>query len=200
MKVYEACYSYIDWDFSNATNLNVDIPLLQTTPPVKMIQQIVYNERALFIYQRAWESCIREEVLDRLGEVCEDSCMEFFFAPVHGDNRYFNIEINPAGNVFLGFGRNRNSLVRLFPKEHFMNLEIHTAKVSGGWEAIYKIPIELIKLFFSEFELHPGVKMRGNCYKCADLGDARHYLVWNQLSDGNDDFHSPGDFGSIILK
>lgn len=200
MREYIVRYAPSEWDFSAAGDLNVDVQMLQTDPPVEMMQKMVYNERALYVYQRARERCIRAKVSDRLGAVCEDSCMEFFFSPIPEDGRYFNIEVNPLGNVFLGFGKDRYSLVRIFPQESAMCLTVNTASASDGWEVRYKIPIELICLFFPGFELRSGIRMAGNCYKCADLSAAKHYLAWNPLSEGNEDFHTPRDFGSIILE
>lgn len=200
MKTYLVHHAASDWDFTNANLLEVDIPILQAVPAVRMTQRVVYNESALFVSQCAWEAEVRAEVKDPLGAVCEDSCMEFFFSPMPSDSRYFNVEVNPLGNVFLGFGRDRHSLVRLFPQEKPFSLEIRTSAFEGGWRAEYKFPAELIDLFFPGYKLHSGQSIRANCYKCSDKSKSMHYLAWNPITSADEDFHAPWDFGSMLLE
>ena len=79
---------------------------------IKMKSQICYDENGLYVHLRAWEKDIRAEGTELLSRVCEDSCMEFFFTP-GDDERYFNLEINPNGQMYIGFGHNMDDLIRL---------------------------------------------------------------------------------------
>ena len=80
---------------------------------VRMEQQMCYDAEYLYVRQQAWERNIRAEHTGQLQQVCEDSCMEFFFSPVEGDLRYFNLEINPNAQMYIGFGLNGKNLIRL---------------------------------------------------------------------------------------
>jgi len=89
-----------DWD---------QIPVLEVSnimwlpdAGVRMTQQLCYDEDALYIHQRAVERQIRAEHTDALAQVCEDSCMEFFFCPKPDSDRYFNFEWNFNGCLYLG--------------------------------------------------------------------------------------------------
>lgn len=199
MREYTVRYAKSGCEFTRLPYMDVDIPLLQTEPPIKMIQQLFYNESGLYVYQRAWEENIRAEVSDALGAVCEDSCMEFFLSPVPETGKYFNVEVNPLGNVFFGFGKDRYSLIRLFPQEKEYSLDIHTNVLPDGWDVRYRFPSALIELFFPGFALQPGARMTCNCYKCADRSTSRHYLTWNPITSDNEDFHVTRDFGALML-
>ena len=84
---------------------------------IRMTQQICYDDLAIYIHQRATEAHIRAMHHSPLAQVCEDSCMEFFFCPMPGDGRYFNFEWNLNGCLYLGFGTGRHHSVRLQPTE-----------------------------------------------------------------------------------
>ena len=129
---------------------------------------------------------------------CEDSCLEFFFAPRWGDGRYFNFEFNPNGCMYLGFGSGRTDHVRLLPERPgFAPRPLRTA---DGWGIEYRIPFLFVKEFFAGFEAAEGTQFRGNFYKCGDLTARPHYLAWNPCTSPAPDFHRPGDFGILRLK
>ena len=75
--------------------------------------QIAYNDEALLIHLSTNEKNYRKVETDTLGMPCEDSCLEFFFSPINGDKRYFNIEFNANSCMFLGMGSSVNDLTRL---------------------------------------------------------------------------------------
>ena len=82
-----------DWDTIDA--LPID-NLQWTNHPVDIRAQgqLCWDEAAIYVRLRAWETEIRAEHSGLLQSVCEDSCLEFFLRPTD-DLRYFNFEFNP---------------------------------------------------------------------------------------------------------
>ena len=65
--------------------------------------ELSYDDTALYVRMRAYET---ELIATRraFGEpVCRDSCLEFFFAPEPHKNAYFNFEVNPLATMYVGF-------------------------------------------------------------------------------------------------
>lgn len=178
--------------------LEVDQILWLPDAGVRMEQQMCYNAEYLYVRQRAWEKNLRAEHRGQLQQVCEDSCMEFFFAPAQ-DRRYFNLEINPNGSVRLGFGSAEGLRTLLIPRGLEQLFDIHVAFPEDGWELTYRIPLSFIQIFYPEFRYECGTVLRGNCYKCGDLTDHPHYLSWNAINSETPNFHRCDDFGLFFF-
>lgn len=198
MKTYEilAVSGCPDWDSIPA----LEVSEIQWLPDcgIRMTQQICYDASGLYVRQRAWETDLRMEVKEPLGAVCEDSCMEFFFSP-DGDERYFNIECNPIGTIYFGFGAQRETRVRLILKDPKKLLCLETKRYPDGWEVRYQLPLSFIRMFCPDFTLASGRRFTANCYKCGDKVKTPHYLAWNPLTSETPDFHRAGDFGEMVL-
>ncbi len=167
---------------------------------VRMTQQICYDEEALYIHQQAVEAHIRAEHRDPLASVCEDSCMEFFFSPSAGSNRYFNFEWNLNGCLFLGIGEGREDRVRLTFPDAAAQFDFKAAVTANGWELFYRIPLSFIQQYFPQCTFVPGAVIYANCYKCGDKTVKPHFLSWNPVTSEVPDFHRPCDFGEMILQ
>ena len=167
---------------------------------VRMTQQICYDDTALHIHQLAVERHIRAENKGPMARVCEDSCMEFFFCPAPGSDRYFNFEWNAIGSLHLGLCSGHGLSVRLQPKNITELFSYHSARTEDGWEIFYSIPLTFIQLIFPEFSLTSGASFRANCYKCGDRTVTEHYLSWNPSTSETPNFHRPCDFGRMILE
>ncbi len=188
----------VSWD--SVEILPIDLVQLNSAAPIQAQGQICYDDNALYIRLAAVEEHIRAEVTDPLGEVCEDSCLEFFFSPIWGDTRYFNIEYNPNTCVYLGFGNNVDGnieLYRLIRKKNIFNPVVN--RTDDGWNIEYSIPFSFIRQFFPTFDPKPGYKMRANCYKCGDKTVQPHYFAWNPLDADVQTFHTPQCFGTMIF-
>ena len=161
--------------------------------------QICYDEVALYLRLSTKETHIRAEHTDVLGIPCQDSCLEFFFSPVPGDNRYFNVEMNPNCCMYLGIGSNRYDLVRLVLNEPDL-FHPEVTLNSEGWTLTYEIPFSFIRRFFPDFAPASGKTMHANFYKCGDLTVQEHYLVWNRITGDTPDYHRSCDFGELIFE
>ena len=188
----------LDWSKIPVADINLQ---LQKEPvDISATAQLCYDKEALYVRLAAKEKNIRAMNHKIMDAPCEDSCLEFFFSPIEGDNRYFNIELNPNCCLYLGMGSCINDLVRFFPEENKNILTPKATYTTDGWEITYQIPVSFIKLFFPEFVIESGKTMRGNFYKCGDLTEKLHYLCWNQVTSDPLTFHYPKDFGLLIFE
>lgn len=186
-------------DWASIPTLQVDNVLWLADCGVRMQQQVCWDEDALYIRQYAQERKIRADCTEPLSQVCEDSCMEFFFA-FGEDGRYFNFECNPNGCIYLGFGGRREDRVRLLVKDPIDRFQIHTARTADGWALEYQMPLAFLRTFYPSLRLEDGLRLRANCYKCGDKTQHAHYLAWNPVLTELPDFHRPEYFGQMILR
>lgn len=188
---YWSALPYIDIDNARAEN-----PLGVTAKA-----QICYNGEALLVHMSTVEKNIRAEEVGELGAPCRDSCLEFFFCPGEGDGRYFNIEFNANGCVYLGIGSCVKDLVRLIPDDRETSiLAPSITRGYDGWEIFYRIPYEFIRRFFPDFKAYSGKRIRANCYKCAGRAEPPHYLAWSWLDGEARGFHNTKCFGTMIFE
>lgn len=185
-----------DWDKIPA--LAVDQVLWTPDFGISMIQQICYDRENLYVRQRAWERNIRAQLTQPLSPVCQDSCMEFFFG-FGQDGRYFNMEYNPLGCLYLGFGGKRETRIRLVLKDEQARFQVKPQQLADGWALTYRIPLDFLRLFYPQLTLDPGLTFRANCYKCGDLTPDPHFLAWNPSTSPTPDFHRYQDFGEMTL-
>ena len=189
----------INWELIPA--LKAELQPWQKVEGIAMEQKLCCNEEGLHVYQLCTEKNIRAEVTEEFGQVCNDSCMEFFFAPVSGDERYINFEINPNGSLCLGIGLGRADRIRLMPKDPKELFKIETGRTDDGWFVRYTIPNEFIRTLFYGFKgFEAGMEIGANVYKCGNLTALPHYLTWNPMSCPKPDYHRSCDFGRMIIE
>lgn len=162
--------------------------------PYQVSARILHTDDALYVNMETdeWPLTALHTGLD--GDVCEDSCMEFFFAPDADDNRYFNFEVNPLGALCLGIGKDRYD--RLAPVVDEGMFEIKSIIQKGKWQLFYKIPYSFIKEYFAKIDN----EMMGNMYKCGDNTQKEHYITWSPVGTEEPDYHQSGFFGKFILE
>ena len=185
-------------NWSLVPTLSIDNLLWSEPVSITAEAAMCYDDTGLYVRLQSMEKNIRAVNTGKLDSPCEDSCLEFFLSPVSGDDRYFNIEFNPNGCLYLGFGSNRYNLVRLLPEKDPLSAE--TSRFSGGWQIEYKIPWSFIRQFFPTFEPVNGNEMRANFYKCGDLTVQPHYFSWNPITLETPDFHCSDYFGLLRFE
>lgn len=159
--------------------------------------RLCWDDEAIHVRMRAVEKNIRATHTAPLSQVCEDSCLEFFFSPVEGDKRYINIEFNPNCCICLGFGYCRQDRMRLTPKGDPFGAVAQ--RTDDGWQITYRIPFSFIKVLFPEFAPQTGKTMAANLYKCGDLTAQPHFFSWNHIPLEKPDFHCSQFFGQLIF-
>ena len=182
-----------------------DVPLIPISegdpvPGIRAFAQLLWDEEAFYVRLFAEEKAIRAEERGLLGMPCEDSCLEFFFAPCPPDRRYFNFEFNPNACLYLGIGSCIWDLTRLVPADPDGLFSPRVRMTADGWEISYRVPFSFVRRFFPDFRPKPGMTLRGNFYKCGDLTEREHFLSWNPISVTPVSFHRPDDFGEFVLE
>ena len=163
--------------------------------------QICYNDSEILVHLETKEKDIAANETGLLGSPCRDSCLEFFFCPCEGDGRYFNIEFNVNGCLYLGIGSCVKDLVRLIPdgpKASLLNARIERSE--DGWEIFYSVPYEFIRRFFPDFKAFSGKKILANCYKCSESSKPPHHITWSWLDGAPLGFHNTKCFGGMIFE
>jgi len=186
------------WDTTPIAN--IDHSNWLPNPGIKAWAQICCFQNALVIRLYAVETEPLVRFTGITDMVCLDSCVEFFFCPLPYDSRYFNFEFNRNGALYLGFGSNRYDSVRqLAPcaKNLFCIKQLIS---EDSWGIEFQIPFTFIRLYMPEFAIRPGLRLRGNFYKCGDETKSPHYLSWQKIHSETPDFHQPRDFGWLNFK
>jgi hypothetical protein len=148
----------------------------------------------------------RAEVLQDMGPVWEDSCVECFvsLSPDEPGGAYYNFEFNALGRLYLSYGTGRTGRVPapvgvLSQIARFPAWRDPESSLPGmaAWELRASIPCEA---FFEDFlTSFSGLRMKANFFKCGNRLTFPHYLSWSPMSPGKPDFHQPGFFGSLFL-
>ena len=191
-----------DPDWSKLPRIEIDAPIKESDSPATAYAQICAAEDALLLHLSATEPEVRAEQTSPLAEVCEDSCLEFFFRPMEESMRYFNMEWNPNKSLFLGFGSCIDDLLRIVPEEEQKQklFDPQVIRREDGWEIFFRVPYSSIQGFVPEFEVKPGKALYCNFYKCGDKLRQPHYLTWNPiLRQGPCRFHTPAEFGRLDI-
>ena len=165
---------------------------------VKAWMQQCHDGENLYVRLEAQESPIRATLTGTLDQVCNDSCLEFFFAPLEEDARYFNFEWNPLKSLNLGFGGTRPTRVRQIVKKMDELFCPQSWQEENTWGITFRIPAEFVGRYF------PGFTYSGTCcanvYKCGDETEHPHYLAWSPVTSDKPDFHRRGDFGTLVFE
>lgn len=189
-----------EWEKAEIGYVNKEPWTEDLFPSPETIFKLLRGPGGLSVLMYSEETNLRAEEIEN-GEVCNDSCMEFFYKPSPWDTRYFNFEVNPKGVMHLGLGADRFERVMI---EERKALDIVTKIDETGWMVKYYIPDSFIKdLFPDEERLSSGNKSRvarANFYKCGDKTDKPHYAAWSDIETELGDFHVPDFFGSLIFE
>ena len=187
-------------DWEQIPTLTMEEKYLQTTDYVAAKAQICYDDTGILVHLRAFVPEIRAVENGPYGMPCEDSCLEFFFQPVPGDDRYINLEFNFNGCYYLGTGTGLSDLMRLLPDANAENIFGHEIKkTDDGWEIFYKISYDFICRLFPNFKVISGMEIRANCYACSDLTVPHYYLSWSRVSTDPFTYHNSSCFGTMTF-
>lgn len=158
--------------------------------------QLSYNEEALAIRMEAVESPIRATLSGKLDSVCQDSCLEFFYAPLAGDERYFNFEWNLLGALNMSYGGTDRSLrVRQIVKKPEGLFRPEPFRTEEGWGICFRIPLSFLQVYFPGYTF--SGEAAGNFYKCGDETALPHFLAWSPIHSETPNFHRRDDFGQL---
>jgi hypothetical protein len=103
--------------------------------------RVGWNSRGVHVLMYANEPVIRCVETEIGGEVCEDSCLEFFLAPDAEAQRYVNCESNPVCVMHIGVGDGRYGR-RVFHQIPEGFEPTHSEHRGGWWAVSYTIPAD----------------------------------------------------------
>lgn len=179
-------------------------------PRVQM--RMLYDDAHVHVMFRVEDRYVRAVATEPFGNVWEDSCVEFFFTPYDRIcSRYFNLEINCIGTALMYHqapgGRDRVFLTEADLKK----IEIVGSLPAGQpidpeiaepveWVIEARIPWAMLGAYTDLTPPGPGVRWRGNFYKCADKCSHPHWLTWSPIPLPKPNFHQPCHFGLIEFE
>ncbi len=200
MKEYRVVRTAGAPDWNSVEKLAVEICPWGGTYHPAVCAQVVHEEGKGFHVRMLCEEAEPQAVYTQPDDpVCQDSCMEFFadFAPEKGIG-YMNLEANSIGTMLLGLGVERHGRVRV--RDLGCPLPQLNAFREGrfwGWQAF--IPLETVGALYGKTAFAAGDVIRANFYKCGDKTAVEHYIVWNNITSANPDYHRPECFGKLVL-
>ena len=174
------------------------------------LAKLVYDDSALYVIFHVEDRYVRAVAPEHLATVYEDSCVEFFLTPGNDIIKgYINVEINCGGTVGMyyqlevGKGRmpftegdiEKLTVAHSMPK--IVNPEIAKTTV---WTIEYRLPYEVLAKYCKATKPGPGVRWKGNFYKCADATSHPHWLTWSPIDFPKPKFHMPEYFGKLVFK
>ena len=147
---------------------------------------------------KCYEENPRAVFTQRDDPVYNDSCLEFFVAPISGRDEYINVEMNSRATFLCEFGKGKYD--RVFLKS-FTDAEPAVEAFNGtdAQGAFWGVTATLTKEFLSavynisksdiDFET-----VKANFYKCGDACDVQHYLAFSPVTTLPPGFHNPECF------
>lgn len=166
-----------------------------------------YDDSALYAVFRVEDRYVRAVAENHQGNVCRDSCVEFFFTPAtDGPEGYFNLEMNCGGTMLFHFQKQGRDGRIVFPESDLSEILVaHSMpkivepeiEDSVTWTVEYRIPADLLEKYYPVARPAPGVSWRGNLYKCGDKTSHPHWLTWSPVDYPRPNFHVPDCFGEL---
>lgn len=199
MQTYEVLYTSgkPNWEQIPVVHMS---PLWEEPHGITGQAQAAWNEDGLYVRLQAREEHILQRLTQPLDQVCNDSCLEFFFCPQEGNERYFNFECNPKGTLYLGYGLPNEQRCRLYRPNLQEIFRVNPFFTQDGWGVEFYFPVWAVNFFVQDYALKKGMTLRANFYKCGDETPHPHYLAWNPIDNPFPKFHLPQFFGQLILK
>lgn len=173
--------------------------------------KLQYDDDALYVIFCVEDRCVRAVTIETHGNVCRDSCVEFFFSC--GDDAdmpdaYFNLETNCGCAMLFHHQTAPQQDVTPIDLEHCRRIDIRSSlprtidpEIADDvtWTLEYRLPLEILTHYCAITQPQPGAVWRANFYKCASDTSNPHYLTWNSVASPRPNFHLPQYFGTLIF-
>jgi len=171
--------------------------------------KVLYDANAIYVMFRVEDRYVRA-VAEHQGNVCRDSCAEFFFtADTDTAKGYFNLEMNCGGTMLFHYQLeprlnptpiaqtdcDKITVYHSLPKT--IDPEITEPIV---WIVQYRLPFDILKNYAKIVRPEPGAVWRANFYKCADKTSHPHWLTWSKVDKPKPNFHVPESFGELSFE
>lgn len=190
----------INTDFQLIDILNW--PSYSYKPDVKF--KIAYCQDQILLKYHVSEGNVLAQVARINGDVCKDSCVEFFIS-TRKDDSFYNFEFNCIGIPHVEYGKvGKRALLdpeiikKIKTKSTLGNQPFDEKKGGHQWELMIIIPKACFA--FDKDLVFKGLNAKANFYKCGDNTSSPHYLTWNPVNTKHPDYHQPAFFGEILFK
>ena len=203
VKKIDHAFSWNDISAADIATVNWHHPENHPEYDPKASAKLVHDDQNILMQLTAEEDFIRSEVFTFNGAVCDDSCLEVFIAPPAKPDTYFNLEINPAGVVYLGVGQIRENRTKIDPEiiKKYITVMAETFEDDPEKRGKWQLTVIMNKDIFPAIMDVPfcSGEGTGNFYKCG-CRVTRHYLSWNPVGTEHPDFHTPAFFGKVVFE
>lgn len=192
-KIAESNITIDDALWNEVEEIKIDnFPWKEYVADIKTVAKAVYSDFGITVRFETDEQPLRATVNENNGEVCTDSCVEFFLRRADSDN-FINIEVNPFGAMFVGNCYPGQITELDFDRAMFNVVSRITAKT---WALQLTVPFEFIEKEIGKLDK----TFFGNFYKCGDLTKTEHYACWSPIEHEKPNFHLPNFFGELVLE
>ena len=171
--------------------------------------KLMYDSNALYVIFRVEDKYIRA-VAQHQGNVCRDSCVEFFFTPSEDiETGYFNLEMNCGGTMLFHHQLVPRKNLTVIAEEDCSHIEIFNSlpktieteiQIPTVWTIFYRVPFDILEKYSKVAKPRKGVVWRANFYKCANATSHPHWLTWSKVNRQRPDFHVPQSFGKLQFE
>jgi hypothetical protein len=205
----------IDGNWNNgpwANTLPLDVKLYMGNKPAhqpKTQAKVLYDANAIYVMFRVEDRYVRA-VAGHQGNVCRDSCVEFFFiAGTDTAKGYFNFEMNCGGTMVFHHQIMPHVDSKQIAQADCDKIDIYHSlptiidpeiKEPTVWVVQYRLPFDILEHYAKIVRPAPGVVWQANFYKCADATSHPHWLTWAKVNRPQPDFHVPDSFGELIFE
>jgi hypothetical protein len=195
------------WQDINSAEIVLPHWPVQTEHLPRTEVKLQYDAESLYVIFRVQDQYVCAAAKQIHDSVCNDSCVEFFFAPYAGEGiSYFNLEVNCCGVPLMQHHDGTRTGSCFLDVDQCRRIEIAASMQVPieeeiaeplTWTLEYRLPYEIL-IQYPEFEKPaPGVCWRANFYKCADDSSHPHSLAWSPIARQQPDFHRPEYFGVL---
>jgi len=202
-----------DWDkpiWQGIEPLTIDLYMGDKPDHLPKTQaKLAWDDDYIYVIFRVEDRYVRAVATEYFGNVCQDSCVEFFFTPQEDvAEGYFNLETNCIGTILMfhlqAIDKGRRYLNTQDLDKIRLATSFHKGKVIDPeitepmfWTLEYALPWRMLENYAPVIPPAPGVKRRANFYKCADKTSHPHWLTWSKIPLDRPNFHQPQYFGYI---
>ena len=182
MKTYEIPRVQGSPDWQTVPCVAIDNHLWSDVYSISASAQVAWNENTIFVRLQAKEQDILRRYREDFDPVYLDSCLEFFFCPTEGDDRFFNFEMNPNGALLVGFGADCNNRCCPDPQQwQVLRQSVSTAPfvTPDGWGITLQIPVSFVQAFVPDLYATLGLFIPLIVVNCLILGRAEAFAAKN---------------------
>jgi hypothetical protein len=173
----------------------------------KTAVKLLYDKSFVYVIFQVKDRYVRAVCENYEDQVCNDSCVEFFFTPgTDLKEGYFNLEINCGGTMLFRHQNAREENQVSVEKEDARGIDVapSLSKIVDPeiqepvtWTLEYALPLDMLEKYAPVVRPAEGVLWRANFYKCADLSSHPHWLTWSPVELPEPDFHKKEFFGGL---